>query len=96
MSKKTNTLLFILGATFFNILVTVICFTALLVLYARFIASLLPEAGRSWGFPVIFIAAIALSFVIYRAVLKLLMKKINVEQHFDPIFGGRRRPRKDQ
>jgi hypothetical protein len=91
MSKKTNTLLFILGATFFNIVVTVVCFTALLVLYARFIAPLLPEGGRSWGFPVIFIAAIALSFVIYRVALKQLMKKIDVEKHFDPIFGGRRK-----
>ncbi|MDR0623412.1 MAG: leader peptide processing enzyme [Treponema sp.] len=95
MSKKTNTLLFILGATFFNIIVTVVCFTALLVLYARFLAPLLPETGRSWGFPVIFIAAIALSFVIYRVALKQLMKKIDVEKHFDPIFGGRRGPRKD-
>jgi hypothetical protein len=92
MSKKTNTLLFILGATVFNIIVAVVCFTALLVLYARFIASLLPEEGRSWGFPVIFIAAIALSFVIYRVVLKQLMKKIAVEKYFDPIFGGRRPP----
>jgi uncharacterized membrane protein (DUF485 family) len=96
MNKKTNTLLFILGATFFNVLVTVICFVVLLALYARFIASLLPGEGRSWGFPVIFIAAIALSFVIYRAALKQLMKKIDVEKHFDPIFGGRRPPsRKD-
>jgi hypothetical protein len=96
MSKKTNTLLFILGATVFNILVTVVCFTALLVLYARFIASLLPEGGQAWGFPLIFIAAIALSFLIYRVVLKQLMKKIDVEKHFDPIFGGRRPPaRKD-
>jgi hypothetical protein len=92
MSKKTNTLLFILGATFFNIIITVICFTALLVLYARFIAPLLPEDGRSWGFPVIFIAAIALSFLIYRVILKQLMKKVDVEKYFDPIFGGRRPP----
>jgi hypothetical protein len=92
MSKKTNTLLFILGATFFNIIITVVCFTVLLVLYARFMAPLLPEAGRSWGFPVIFIAAIALSFVIYRVVLKQIMKKIAVEKYFDPIFGSRRPP----
>jgi hypothetical protein len=91
MNKKTNTLLFILGATFFNVLVTVVCFMVLLVLYARFIVALLPEEGQSWGFPVIFIAAIALSFVIYRVALKQLMKKIDVEKYFDPIFGGHRK-----
>jgi hypothetical protein len=97
VSKKTNTLLFILAATAFNIIVTVICFTALLFCYARFLAPRIPGEGQAWGFPVIFIAAIALSFVIYRLVLKQLLKKVNVEKYFDPVFGGRRPPtRNDQ
>jgi hypothetical protein len=91
MNKKVNTLLFILGATLFNIIVTVLCFLALLLLYARFIMTVLPENGRAWGFPLIFIIAIALSFFVYRCVLKLLLKKIPVEQYFDPIFGARRK-----
>jgi hypothetical protein len=96
MSKKTNTLLFILGATVFNVLITAVCFLGLLLLYARFLVPLLPEEGQAWGFPAIFIAAIALSFVIYRLVLKQLLKRITVEKYFDPIFGGRRPPpRKD-
>jgi hypothetical protein len=95
MSKKTNTLLFILGATVFNILVTAACFIVLLLLYARFLAPLLPEEGQAWGFPAIFIAAIALSFLVYRLALKQLIKKLDVEKYFDPIFGGRRPPRKN-
>jgi uncharacterized BrkB/YihY/UPF0761 family membrane protein len=97
MSKKTNTLLFILGATVFNILVTAACFTVLLLIYAYVIAPRISEAARAWGFPAIFIAAIALSFVIYRKGLKFLMKKIQVEKHFAPLFGDRREPsREDQ
>jgi uncharacterized membrane protein (DUF485 family) len=97
VNKKTNTLLFILAATVFNIIVTVICFTALLLFYAKFLAPRIPGEGQAWGFPAIFIAAIALSFVIYRLVLKQLLKKVDVEKHFDPIFGGRRPPaRNDQ
>jgi uncharacterized membrane protein (DUF485 family) len=92
MSKKTNTLWFILGATVFNILTTVISFIVLLVLYIRFLAPSLPEDSFNWGFPVIFIGSIALSFVLYRVILKRLMKKIDVEKHFDPIFGRRRPP----
>ncbi|MDR0583336.1 MAG: leader peptide processing enzyme [Treponema sp.] len=91
MNKKVNTLLFILGATLFNILVTVLGFVALMLLYVKFIMPFLPEEGRSWGFPLIFIAAIVLSFVVYRLVLKLLLKKLDAGKYFDPIFGGRQR-----
>jgi uncharacterized membrane protein (DUF485 family) len=93
MSKKTNTLWFILGATFFNILLTLFCFIFLLLMYARFLAPLLPEEQAAWGFPVIFIGAIALSFVIYRIALKLTMKKIDLPKHLIPVF-GRRTPEK--
>jgi hypothetical protein len=97
MSKKTNTLLFILGATVFNILTTVVFLLILLVIYARFVAPLFPEGSESagWGFPVIFIASFALSFVLYRLILKQVMKKIDMEKYFDPIFGGRRPPRRN-
>jgi len=90
MNKKVNTLLFILGATLFNFIVTVLCFFALLMLYASLLAPLISEEKRGWGFPVIFIAAIALSFIIYRLVLKLILKKVAVEKYFDPIFGKRK------
>jgi hypothetical protein len=91
MSKKTNTLLFMLGATLFNILVTVLCFIGLLILYAKYIMQFVPESGQAWGFPIIFIAAIALSFVVYRLILKVLLKKVDIERYFDPIFGGKRK-----
>jgi Zn-dependent protease with chaperone function len=91
MSKKTNTLLFILGATAFNILTTIICFLLLLLVYARFILPYLSEEVGAWGFPVVFVGAIALSFVLYRIILKQIMKKYDLEKYFDPIFG---RPRK--
>jgi hypothetical protein len=91
MNKKVNTLLFILGATVFNILVTVLGFAGLMLIYIKFIMPFLPEEGRAWGFPLIFIGAIVLSFVVYRFVLKLLLKKVDTGKYFDPIFSGRRR-----
>jgi hypothetical protein len=97
MSKKTNTLLFILGATVFNILVTIICFLVMLILFVKFIAPMMPETAAAWGFPLIFIGAIALSFVLYRVVIKYLTKRVDVNKYFDPLFGGPRKPpaRKD-
>ena len=91
MSKKSNTLWFILGATVFNILSTLIIFIIILLLYARFFVPVLPEEGAAWGFPIIFIGSIFLSFILYRYILKFLMKKIDFEKHFDPIFGRRRK-----
>jgi hypothetical protein len=90
MNKKVNTILFVLGATLFNILVTVICFAVLIVLYAKTIMPVIPEDGRSWGFPLIFIASIVISFFVYRLALKLFLRKVEVEKYFDPIFKGRR------
>ena len=86
MNKKANTLIFILGATVFNILIAVISFVLLTILYAKFMMERIPESGRSWGFALIFISSIAISFLVYRAALKFLLAKIQVEKYFDPIF----------
>jgi predicted permease len=64
----------------------------LFVLFFRLIAPTLPEDVVSWSLPVIFIGSIALSFVLYRVIIKRLMKKVDVEKHFDPLFGRRRPP----
>jgi len=95
MSKKTNTLWFMLGATVFNILVTVVCFLAMLILYGRLLAPLLPPEAASLGLPIIFVGAIVLSFLVYRVVLKAIMKRVDVEKNFDPLFKPRRGIRKD-
>jgi phosphoglycerol transferase MdoB-like AlkP superfamily enzyme len=94
MSKKTNTLLFILGGTAFNILVTIICFIALLVIYSRFLFPTLPESSAAWVMPVLFVVSIVVSFLAYRLAIKIIMKKIDMEKYFDPIFGPRRPVRK--
>jgi hypothetical protein len=91
MSKKTNTLLFILGATVFNILVTIISFVVLLFLYTRIPADRLPEGAFVWGSIVIFVGATVLSFIVYQSLLKLMIKKVDVNKYFDPIFKGKKR-----
>jgi hypothetical protein len=94
MSKKTNTLLFILGATLFNVIVTVASFLVVLILFSKFLYPRLPENSTAWALPVLFIISIAASFLLYRFLIKLLMKKVDVEKYFDPIFKSGRPPRK--
>ena len=93
MSKKTNTLWFILGATAFNILTTLISLILLLVLFSHFVFPYLSEESTagSWLSILIFVGAIAISFFLYRIILKQISKKFDLEQHLDPIFGPRRK-----
>jgi len=90
MSKRTNTVWFLLGATVFNIVITIVSFILLLVLYGRLLAPLLPESAAAWGLPVIFVASLVLAFVIYRLAMKWFMKRFDLEKNFDPLFGPRR------
>ena len=91
MNKKLNTILFILGATLFNIIITVAAILLLLTIYANLLMRRVPESSQIWFILIIFIASIAISYVVYRFVLNFLIKKIDMEQYFDPIFSGRRR-----
>ena len=92
MNKKVNTLLFILGATLFNVIIAVITFILLLIPYYRFIVPRIPETGYQWGFTLIFLSSIAVSIAVYRVVLRHLLDKIEIEKYFDPLFV--RRPTK--
>jgi len=86
MNKKVNTLLFILGATVFNVIVAVISFIILIILCGKFILPRIPETGYSWAVSLILLASIAISIFVYRIVLKFLLTKIDIEQYFDPLF----------
>jgi len=96
MNKKVNTVLFILGATIFNIIITVLSFLLLLILNANILMKILPQGSQAWSFPLIFIAAIAISFFVYKLMLGILVKKINVEKYFDPLIKTRYRQKKGE
>jgi len=86
MSKKTNTFLFIIGGTIFNIIVTVLCFALFLFAYSRFLFPYLPEDSGAWIIPLIFVLSITASLFIYRQVIKVFIEKVDMEKYFDPVF----------
>ena len=96
MNKKLNTVLFILCATIFNIIVAVISFILFLIFYSKFIMPIIAESGYSWGFTLIFIASLAVSFAVYRIVLKKFLDKIEIEKYFDPLFVSKYKKPKPQ
>jgi len=89
MNKRINTLLFVLGATVFNIVITIISFIGLMFLYVKLIMPLTSEESQPWGFVIVFIASVAVSFIVYRFLSKFLLKKIDVGKYFDPLFAKR-------
>jgi len=94
MNKKSNTLLFILGGTVFNIFITILCFIVLMVVYFKLLQPSFPPNATGVALPVIFVLSIVVSFLVYRAAIKIIMKKVDMEKYFDPIFGPRKPPRK--
>jgi len=95
MNKKINTLLFILCATLFNIVVAMVSFIVFTILYIKFLMLQMPETSRSWAFTAIFLVSIGVSFLVYRIVLKHLIEKIEIEKYFDPLFVRKYKGKKD-
>jgi hypothetical protein len=88
MSKKTNTLLFVLAASLVNIALTVASFLLLYLPYALLLAPRLPPSSVIWILALLFLLALALSFIVYQALLKLFIKKVDVGKHFDSFVKG--------
>jgi membrane-bound acyltransferase YfiQ involved in biofilm formation len=90
VNKKLNTVLFMLGATVFNLLLLfVLILLAMLALTAAFGDRLGPSL-MSILLIVVFLGAMVGSFLIYNQVVRLITRKIDMEKYFLPLF--RRRP----
>ncbi len=94
MNKKVNTVLFILGATFVNILTMLL----ILILGLYLISVLLSESARESAgqflFILVFLISIGGSFFVYNRLIKYVSKKLDMDKYFHPIFtprGGNRR-----
>lgn len=96
MSKKTNSLIFMLLATLLN-LVLLIVFFILGFVILNLVISAMPEnvVVVQIGVVLVFVFAIGLSFFVYSRIVSLLTKKFNLEEKLDPLFvrKGSRRPK---
>jgi hypothetical protein len=86
MNKKVNTVLFLLGATVFNLLVMFILIVIFLVLISVIFRGSLNPNVLSVLMIVVFIGSIAASFFIYGRVVKWLNRKIDMDKYFIPLF----------
>ena len=86
MNKKANTVLFLLGATVFNLLVMFILIVLFIVLMSVVFRDSLGPNLISILMIVVFIGSIAASFFIYGRVVKWLSRKIDMDKYFIPLF----------
>lgn len=85
MSKKTNTILFILGATVFNVLtIFIIYFVCIFISAYLFNESIMEYAGIAQI--IIFIISITGGFALYRLLMKIICRKIDMDKYFEPII----------
>ena len=94
MNKNLNGVLFVLGATAFNLVLTLIIWLAgsAATIALGNLAFGETFAGR-YAIPITviwFIASIVLTFLIYGKLTKWLQTKHNLEQHLPQWFGKRR------
>jgi len=75
VNSKAKYIALMFAATVFNIVVTMICFTLLLVLYSVLVIPRIPSEVIPIAFPFLFIIAVILSFLVYQRVLKVYLKK---------------------
>lgn len=91
MSKKMNTVLFIIGATAFNLLVIVVLMFLSLLLIGVLVRGRASQGLVSALMMVFFLGSIAGAFFIYSWVMKKITQKIDMEKYFLPLFRRRRR-----
>ncbi len=95
MSKTSNTVFLMIGATLFNIIIMLV----LVVLFFTLPGLLLPQAAYEkampYLFPVLFVVPIVITFLLYTWAMKIFQRKVDMEKHFNPIF-RRRGPKQQQ
>ncbi len=93
MGKKINTVLFMIGATIFNIVLTIALFLLLLVVAVRLLK--VGDGAMPIVMGLISLLSIGGSFLIYGFIVQRLNKKYAMEKYLTPLFGGKRKRDED-
>ncbi|GMO60632.1 MAG: hypothetical protein Ta2A_06720 [Treponemataceae bacterium] len=86
MTKKQNTLVFMLISTLANILMTCV----LIALFGLIAIFFLKDKALEI-LPFVLIAAIIVEFLIYQQIIKIVFVKFKLEEKLDPLFSRKRR-----
>ncbi|WP_319559525.1 leader peptide processing enzyme [Marispirochaeta sp.] len=93
MNKKTNTLLFVAGATVVNIILMFVFLIAGIVILSIVLPRDIHPGIAQGAFVLLFILSVIGSFLVYHRIMKILAAKIELDKYFEPIFPGRKKGR---
>lgn len=91
MNKKLNTVLFLLAASIYNIIVMIAIIVISLFAVSKFIPETLSPGLASGIFIFIFILGIAGSFFIYHRTVKYIAGKVDMNKYFTPLIKSKNR-----
>lgn len=80
MTKGTKLGLFVLGATFFNLLVTALIFVGLISLYSLTLGRMLPPESILWAIVVSFLVSMVGGILVYKKVLGWARAKYGLDE----------------
>ena len=86
MNKRFNTVLFVIGATIFNLFSMAVIFIALFMLYARFIGPALSPRMNQFLTLWLFFGSVALAYWVYSRLIRWAEQRIDFHKYLEPIF----------
>jgi hypothetical protein len=93
MNKKLNTVLFLLGGTFVNLVLALVSIGLLLFLLGR-VEPFLGEQTATF-IPFVFLGGILLGMIMYQKLSKWVIRRFNLEDKMNPLFSLRSKKRRD-
>jgi hypothetical protein len=85
MNKKLNTVLFFAVASLIHLVIVGVIVAVLFLLWVFFVARWVPGPTTLLALVVLLMAALAVSFPIYRRLVMWYQKKVDMDKYFDPI-----------
>lgn len=91
MTKRERTVLFVIGATIFNLALTVLITIAVFLAYVFTLARISPPQGVALPLGISFILGILLANLVYKKALAILGRRINLEEKFGLLISREKR-----
>lgn len=91
MTNRERTVLFVLGATVFNLVTTIVITVAIFIAYVLTLARMSPPKGVALPLGLSFILGILFSGLIYRKALVILGRKVDLQEKFGVVSSRQKR-----
>lgn len=86
MNKKVNTVLFVLGASAFNVVMMLVIFILVLAVLQLFLTEETSPAAVQLFMLLSFVVSIVGTYGLYTLLIKYITRHVDMDKYFHPIF----------